>query len=34
LIDARGDLAKLTKLALVRVEQPADEAHGTASRDR
>jgi len=34
LVDAHGDLAKLAKLAFVRVEQPADEAHGTASRDR
>ena len=34
LIDARGDLAKLAKLAFVRVEQPANEAHGTASCDR
>jgi len=34
LVDAHGDLAKLAKLAFVRVEQPADEAHGTASCDR
>ena len=34
LVDARGDLAELAKLAFVRVEQPADEAHGTASCDR
>src|SRR5690349_5345853 len=34
LVDACGDLAKLAKLAFVRVEQPADETHGTASCDR
>ena len=31
LVDARGDLAELAKLAFVGVEQPADEAHGTAA---